>query len=101
MRLMLELEPAGDFAYQEVNPYFTHSLIWNTLKETEFSAMHDQPKFKFFSFSNIWPVGDFKEGEKKNLIISSPILRLIEALFENLPETFKLGTHEFELKLPA
>lgn len=99
MRLLIQIKTKENFVYSEVNQSFIQSFIWNLLKDTEYSEMHDKPKFKFFSFSNIFPVSDFKEEEKKQFIISSPDKQLIEILAEKLENTkkFNLGTHEFNL----
>ncbi|MFN3527733.1 MAG: CRISPR-associated endoribonuclease Cas6 [Candidatus Altarchaeaceae archaeon] len=97
---MIEIKPRNEnFAYSEINKYFIHSWIWNLLRDTEFSEMHDKNKFKFFTFSDIFPISDFSVKEKKKLIISSPNEKFIEKIYEKIRnlKTFKLGIHEFEI----
>ncbi|CEG12248.1 CRISPR-associated endoribonuclease Cas6 2 [groundwater metagenome] len=100
MRLIIKLLPKEIFAYEEISKYFIHSFIWNLLKDTEFSKFHDTKKFKFFTFSNIFPVREFKFNEEKQIIISSPNDYFIDTIAEKLRNIryLKLGIHEFELK---
>jgi len=100
MRLIIKILPKEIFAYEEINKYFIHSFIWNLLKDTEFSKFHDTNKFKFFTFSNIFPVSGFKFNEEKQFVVSSPNDYFIETVAKALRNTryFKLGIHEFELK---
>lgn len=53
--------------------------------------------FKFFSFSNIFPVSDFKKDESKNLIISSPNQNLIRALYSQLNELENFYLNKFNM----
>ncbi|PKP59454.1 MAG: CRISPR-associated endoribonuclease Cas6 [Candidatus Altiarchaeales archaeon HGW-Altiarchaeales-1] len=100
MRIIVKILPKEIFVYEEISKYFIHSFIWNLLKGTEFSKFHDTKKFKFFTFSNIFPVSEFKFNEEKQFIISSPNEYFIDTIAEKLQNTryFKFGIHEFELK---
>jgi len=84
MRILISMKTKENFVYNEINQYFIQSFIWNLLRDTGYSGMHDKPNFKFFSFSNIFPVSDFKENEEKQFIISSPDKQFIEILAEKL-----------------
>jgi len=99
MRILLKIKPKEIFVYNEINNYFIQSFIWNTLKGTDYAERHDEPKFKFFTFSNIFPITDFNEKETKNFIIASPDENFIKTIDEKLKDirNFKLGIHEFEL----
>lgn len=99
MRIIIKILPKEIFAYEELK-YFIHSFIWNLLKDTEFSKFHDTKKFKFFTFSNIFPVSEFKFNEEKQFIISSPNNYFIDTIAEKLHNIkyLKLGIHKFELK---
>ncbi len=100
MRIIVKILPKDIFVYEEINKYFIHSFIWNLLKDTEFSRLHDTKKFKFFTFSNIFPVSEFKFNEEKHFIISSPNDYFIETIAEKLQNIryLEFGIHEFELK---
>jgi len=108
MRLLLELKANKDFNYD--NNYF-HKLqgfIYNLIKNTEYSKLHDKKGYKFFCFSNIFPLPKdykIKTGEVKKLIISSLDKVFIKFLAEKLKERKELihiGEMEFlidELKV--
>ena len=100
MRIIIKFKPKERFLYEDINPYFIHSFIWNSVRRTEFSALHDKSGFKFFSFSNIFPVSDFNEDECKSIIISSPNKPFLRVLKENIEKKseFSLGKHKFMIE---
>ncbi len=95
-RLKIIFTPKESFLYRETNPYFLHSFIWSRLKGTELEKLHDQSWFKFFTFSNIFPIRDFKESQEKWFFVSSPSKFFIETLKEKLEEKpeFRIGQHK-------
>ncbi len=100
MRLKLDFEPTEDFPYWEINKHTIQGFIYNTLMGTELGEEHDKPKFKFFTYSDIFPPTEFMRGDAKSLIISSPNEEFIETLYSRLKErdTIYLGKREFYLK---
>ena len=103
MRILLKIKCLGDFSYDD--KYFTkvQGLIYDSIKSI-YPELHDHPSYKFFCFSNIFPLnienghlGHFKEGEIKNLIISSPDHVFIKALNAGLPKTIHVGEYCFEI----
>ena len=100
MRLLITFKTKEMFLYDDINPYFIHSFIWKSVRDTEFSALHDKRGFKFFTFSNIFPVSDFNENECKNLIISSPNSAFLKILKHEIETKggFSLGIHEFVIE---
>jgi len=101
MRIKVNLIPKQDISKKEINQYHIHSLIWNLLKNTEYSDLHDQPKFKFFCFSELFPINDFLEGEKKTFFISSPSSAFIKFLKEKIcenPEVL-LNNYKFDIEV--
>ena len=99
MRLKLELTPESSFLYTEIQPYFVLGFIMNLTKESEFQIDHDEPKFRYFCFSEIFPPTDFKPKKTKYLLISSPNEIFIKFLYSRLKklEKIKLGQYEFDL----
>jgi len=100
MRLKIILKAKDNFLYSEINNYFIQSLIWNSLKKSDFSEMHDSKKFKFFSFSNIFPVEQIRENKRYNLIISSPNKLFIQDLKKGIEEKgeIRIGIHKFHVE---
>ncbi len=83
-----------------MNPYFLHSFLWSRLKGTDFEKLHDQKWFKFFTFSNVFPICDFKESQEKWFFVSSPSKFFIETLKEKLEEKpeFRIGQHKLLIR---
>ena len=86
MRLKLDIISEEDFSYQDINKHMIQGMIYSYLWDTEYEKMHEEKKFKFFSFSDIFPPTDFKKGEEKNLIISSPNKKFIEVLYQKMKD---------------
>jgi len=101
MRIKIALTPLSNFLCSEIQSYFIQGLIWNLTKGTEFSKYHDLPKFKYFCFSEIFPPTNFKEGEEKYFLISSPDRIFIKFLYSRLKELeyIKLGQYKFEIEI--
>jgi CRISPR-associated endoribonuclease Cas6 len=91
MRLLLRLEALKDQAYNKSYNHYVQSFFYNLIRNTEFNHLHDfrgtSPSKKAittFCFSNLFPYGDMHNGDKKNLIISSPDERLIFLLYDTI-----------------
>lgn len=100
MRLLIKFESDMDQIYQ--NNYFHKfsGFIYNLLKKTPFKELHDQKSYKFFCFSNLFPIGDIKKGDIRNFIISSPSKIFIKILSEKLNELDEvhIGDYSFTIK---
>ena len=59
------------------------------LRDSGFGTLHDKEGYKFFCFSNIFPIGDMGEGEILKLLVASPNDRLIESLKAPLQGRFQ------------
>lgn len=101
MRLKIIIIPKENFLFTQIRCDQIQGLIWNLLKNSEYSLLHDIPKFKYFCFSEIFPPTDFIEGEEKIFFISSPdkfLIKVLHKKFKELEE-IKLGYYNFEFKL--
>ena len=72
MRLILKFKAEKNSEYDSVNKYTIQGFIYSLLHDTAFSNYHEIKGFKYFTYSNIFPVTNFQKDEIKNLIISSP-----------------------------
>ena len=99
MRLKIDFKALNNGSYGGVDKHMVQSFIYNLLRGTEFDNMHNKPRFKFFTFSDIFPPSDFKKGEIKSLIISSPNAKFIKVLKESVSEIelVQLGQIRFEI----
>ena len=79
-------------------------LIYSLIRDTPFSLLHDKKGYKYFCFSNIFPIGDIKKNDERNLIISSPsdsFINIIEEKIKILSEQDKainIGEYQFKLE---
>jgi CRISPR-associated endoribonuclease Cas6 len=92
MRLLIELVAVGNCLYDSKYYNKLQGLIYSLLKDTPYSILHNKKGYKFFCFSNIFPIpkeGQNRkifEGERKRLLISSPDKLFIKFLEEKLQE---------------
>jgi CRISPR-associated endoribonuclease Cas6 len=78
MRLIIEFEPTSEFSYDYINKHSIQGLIYYLLKNTSFDNLHSTNKFKYFTFSDIFPVyiqGWPQCGFEKNYIVRDPTLQ--------------------------
>ena len=97
---MIKFEPKEYIKYSEIDKYTIQGFIYSLLRnDSSFVDFHDQVGFKFFNFSNIFPVSDFEKNSLKKLIISSPNDDLIKVLYAQLKNknTFRLKNYKMEL----
>ena len=100
MRLMIVFEPKEYVKYHDIDKYDVQGFIYSLLKNNSlFDNLHDMNGFKFFNFSNIFPVCDFEKNTLKKLIISSPNPNFIRMLYEELNKisTFNLSKYKMEI----
>jgi len=93
MRLKLTFESKNGFS--RPNKHAVQGFIYNMLKGTPYGERHDEPRFKFFTFSDFFMD---REGSV-NLLISSPDGEFIKALAEKLNEREKVYIGKNELKI--
>ena len=84
VRVILKLNPQFDGAYEIINKYAIQGFIYHQLLKTPFAKYHDIQGFKFFTYSDISPVSDYKKDTSKFLVISSPNPSLINTLYQQL-----------------
>jgi hypothetical protein len=91
MRLILRLEALTDQAYDNDYNHYVQSFIYNLVKNSEFIHLHDfkgtsstKEAITPFCFSNIFPYGDMKKGDRKSIIISSPNEKFIFLLSDKI-----------------
>lgn len=97
---MIKFEPKQFIKYSDIDKYTVQGFVYSVLgKDSLFSNFHDQIGFKFFNFSNIFPVSDFEKNSLKKLIISSPNNDLIKALYNQLinKSSFYLKNYKMEI----
>ncbi|MGB9681183.1 MAG: CRISPR-associated endoribonuclease Cas6, partial [Minisyncoccia bacterium] len=106
MRLLLQLTSSKDCEYDLKYFHKLQGFIYNLLKGTEYSILHDKKGYKFFCFSNIFPIPKdriIRRNETKKLLISSPDKLFIKIISEKLQEKIEnkekiyIGEYEFSV----
>ncbi|MEM5813402.1 MAG: CRISPR-associated endoribonuclease Cas6, partial [Candidatus Aenigmatarchaeota archaeon] len=77
MRILLKLISEKNCEYDLKYFHKLQGFIYSLLKETPYSFLHDKKQYKYFCFSNIFPIGEIKISDIRNLIISSPDILFI------------------------
>lgn len=100
MRLLIKFNPLCNEDYSKIGKYDIQGFIYSLLENSEFGEYHELKGFKYFNFSNIFPISDFQLGDEKSLIISSPSSALIKLLHYKLKdmEVFRLNKFFMEIK---
>ncbi|SFL74645.1 CRISPR-associated protein, Cas6 family [Methanobrevibacter olleyae] len=102
IRLILEFKSLNDCKYSDINKYDIQGFIYSLLKyDLVFKNYHDVVGFKFFNFSNIFPVSNFKKGTIKKLIISSPNSKFIYAVRDSLNEKENLCLNKLDIVIQS
>ena len=96
MRLLIELTAPTDFKYDR--EYYTRlqAFIYELLRGSEYDYLHNKKGYKFFTFSNIFPLDEdliIKQGSHKKLIISSPDRNFIKVLWNRFRKLRKGGEY--------
>lgn len=84
MRVILKFKPLTSHSYESVGAYDVQGFIYNLLRGTYFHKHHLHRGFKFFTFSNIFPITPYSLDHEKTLIISSPNANLAWHIYEQL-----------------
>ena len=81
MRILIKLRAAKNQNYEMLYHHKLQGFIYGLLRDSGFGELHDKTGYKFFCFSNIFPIKDImRAGESYNLIISAPNANLISSV---------------------
>lgn len=77
------------------NKHAVQGFVYNMLKNTPYGKRHDEPKFKFFSFSDIF----VDSNGRPSLIVSSPDRKFVKALYSSLKGRSRIHLGKLELEI--
>lgn len=116
---MLKMKATKDFIYDQKYYHKASGFIYSLLKDSPLDTLHDSKSYKFFCFSNLFPLPknetgkvnhSIKGGTEVNWIISSPSTLFIRVLEQKLKERKEINIGEmsfsiekielFELRIP-
>jgi len=99
MRLLMRLKAAKGQCYDMMYHHKLQGFIYSMLRKSGYGELHDKKGYKFFSFSNIFPIKDMEEGESAHLIIASPDQKLISSLEAALDDVARINIGEMSFEL--
>ena len=54
MRLIIELKARHDTSLNTINKYYLQSIVYNSLRKTDYDNLHKKEGYKFFCFTEIF-----------------------------------------------
>ncbi len=100
MRLLIRLRCIENCPYEMQYHYHLQGFIYNILKGSKCHYIHDKEGYKFFCFSNIFPVTRYlKKNDVHTLIVSAPDSQFIQHLYYRLLSTSRveIGIMKFSI----
>jgi len=91
MRLLIELRALCDCVYDLMYHHKLQGFLYDLLRDSSYSGLHDRRDYKFFCFSNIFPSVDMQEGDARRFLVSSPDAGLIQVFMEQLNKLQRSG----------
>ena len=91
MSLLLKLRAEQDQKDISLEYHKLQGFVYNLFRDSGFSGIHEKKGYKPFCFSNIFPFGDMKSGDLRNMIIASPSSHIIKEVARTLSGG-KVGT---------
>ncbi|WP_297510819.1 CRISPR-associated endoribonuclease Cas6 [Thermococcus sp.] len=88
MRLKVAFYPENG-TFERPNKHAVQGFIYSLLKGSEYGERHDEPRFKFFTFSDFF----MDSMGRPTLLISSPEKGFINTLYGAIKDNFKLHQH--------
>ncbi len=80
MRVSIKFFPST-FSNYNFNKYDVQGMIYSTLLTGGITDMHKGNNFRFFTFSDIFPLNSIQKNTLYNMIISSPDITTIDTIF--------------------
>lgn len=84
MRLLIRMKSTKDCAYEMKYHAKMQGFFYNLLRDAGIDSLHDKKGYKFFCFSNIYPIAAMNPGDSRNLLFSSPDERIIKGIHAEL-----------------
>lgn len=100
MRLLIKLGALNAVSYSSFQYHKLQGFVYKLLEKAGLEFIHNKPGYRFFCFSNIFPIGDVKAGDVRNFIISSPSKAIINEVAKTLPDhkDFNIGEALFSIR---
>jgi CRISPR-associated endoribonuclease Cas6 len=101
MRIVIKLRSIEGSLFETQYHHHLQAFIYDLLRDSKYDFMHSKQGYKFFCFSNIFPITkNLEKNDLRNLIISSPNNDLISFLNEKLHgnnKQIRIGKMKFKV----
>jgi len=91
MRVLVELRALCDCVYDLMYHHKLQGFLYDLLRGSSYSDLHDRRGYKFFCFSNIFPSVDMHGGDVRRFLVSSPDESLIKVFLEQMDKLQSSG----------
>jgi CRISPR-associated endoribonuclease Cas6 len=93
MRLLIKLRCLESSGYEMHYHYHLQGFIYNLLRDSKYDYIHNKKGYKFFCFSNIFPITNvLKKNSIYNLLLSSPSNEIVKDVCETMIRLQKMAT---------
>jgi len=99
MRLLVKVKALCDSIYDLRYHHKLQGFLYGLLKGSAYHGLHHKRGYKFFSFSNIFPPEDMREGDVRHFLVASPDSRLIAIFKERLEGLKRINIGEMAFSL--
>jgi len=99
MRLLIRLRARRDGRYETAYHRGLAGRIWRALEDTPFENTHDTNNPNGLAFSNIFPFGDFEEGERRNVLVAATNDDVLHAIGADLIENREFNVKEMPFEV--
>lgn len=99
MRILAQLTARADATYDHCYHHKLRGRIWRALEETQFDDRHDSKTIPGFTFSNPFPPSDLTKGDKRTLLIASPVEELLANVARELKTERELNIGEMSFRI--
>jgi CRISPR-associated endoribonuclease Cas6 len=99
MRLLARLRARADAAYDNAYHHKLRGRIWRALEGTEYDDAHDDGEPLGCCFSNPFPPGDMREGDRRTLLVSAVDEELLAHVAQDLRDDPELNVGEMPFRV--
>jgi CRISPR-associated endoribonuclease Cas6 len=93
MRLLIRLQCVESSSYEMQYHYHIQGFIYRLLLGSKYHFLHDKEGYKFFNFSNIFPVTpNLEKNDLRTFLVSSPESEFITYLYDQLLKYHNVST---------
>lgn len=99
MRLLIRLRARRDTTYDNTYHHKLRGRLWRGLEGSRFDELHDEGQPSGLCFSNPFPPGDMKEGDRRTLLVAAPDRDMLGVIADDLDSDPELNIGEMPFEV--